>query len=196
MMSRTSSPPSRPPARASGERISRWASTVGATDLTSSGLDELPARDERARLGDPQEREAGARARAQEEAGVRPRVPQHGDDVAVEALLDEDVLRALDRAEHLLGARHALERVERRLGRVLGEHPRLVGERRVADRDPHREAVELGLGQRVGALVLDRVLRRHDHEGRRELVGDAVDRDLALLHALEQRRLGLRRRSG
>ena len=29
---------------------------------------------------------------------------------------------------------------------------------------PHREAVELRLGQRVGALVLDRVLGRHDHE--------------------------------
>ena len=58
---------------------------------------------------------------------------------------------------------------------------------------PHREAVELRLGQRVGALVLDRVLRRHDHERAPERVADAVDRHLVLLHALEERGLRLRR---
>ena len=83
------------------------------------GLDEVAAGDERPRLGDAQQREAGPRARTEVEPGVRARVPEDGDHVAVEALLDEDVLRALDRAEHLLGARDALERLERRLGRVL-----------------------------------------------------------------------------
>ena len=77
--------------------------------------------------------------------------------------------------------------------RLLVQHLRLIGERRIAEREAHRETVELGLGQRVGALVLDRVLRRHHHERALERVRGAVDRDLALLHALEQRRLRLRR---
>ena len=79
--------------------------------------------------------------------------------------------------------------------RLLVEHLRLLGERRVAEREPHREPVELRLGQRIRALVLDRVLRRDHHERPLERIRDAVDRDLALLHALEQRRLRLRRRA-
>ena len=63
----------------------------------------------------------------------------------------------------------------------------------VADRHPHEEPVELGLGQRVGALVLDRVLGGDDHERRRQRVGHAVDGDLVLGHGLEQRGLGLGR---
>src|SRR5690606_4269024 len=55
--------------------------------------------------------------------------------------------------------------------------------------------VELGLGERERALVLNRVLRRHDHERLRQLVADAVDGDLPLLHRLEERRLRLRRRA-
>ena len=49
-------------------------------------------------------------------------------------------------------------------------------------------------GQRERALVFDRVLGRDDQERVGHLVGDAVDRRLALLHALEQARLRLRRR--
>ncbi len=79
--------------------------------------------------------------------------------------------------------------------RLLVEHLGLLGERRVSELDTHREPVELRLRQRVGALVLDRVLRRDHHERPAERIGDAVDCDLALLHALEERRLGLGRRA-
>ena len=41
----------------------------------------------------------------------------------------------------------------------------------VAEHDLHEEAVALGLGQRVHALGLDRVLGRHHEERRRDLVG-------------------------
>ena len=44
------------------------------------------------------------------------------------------------------------------------EHLQLALARRVADADPDEEAVELRLRQRVGALVLDRVLRREHDE--------------------------------
>jgi hypothetical protein len=49
--------------------------------------------------------------------------------------------------------------------------------RRIADDDLEHEAVELGLGQRVGALLLDRVLRREDEEGLRAAVRLARDGD-------------------
>ena len=56
-----------------------------------------------------------------------------------------------------------------------------------------QEPVELGLGQRIGALHLERVLRREHEERRLERVALAGDRHLLLLHRLEQRRLGLGR---
>ena len=76
---------------------------------------------------------------------------------------------------------------------MLLEHLRLLDRARVAERDPDHEPVELRLGQRIGALVLGRVLGREDDERAGELVLVAVDGDVALLHALEQAGLGLRR---
>jgi hypothetical protein len=57
------------------------------------------------------------------------------------------------------------------------------------------EAVELRLGQRVGALALERVLRGEHEEGLFEPVGGARHGHRVLLHRLEQRRLRLRRRA-
>ena len=58
-----------------------------------------------------------------------------------------------------------------------------------------QEAIELRLGQRIRALLLDRVLRRHDHEQRRQRVGHGADGDLPLAHRFEQRRLHFGRRA-
>ena len=69
----------------------------------------------------------------------------------------------------------------------------LVGGR-VAEAHPHQEPVELGLGQRVGALVLDRVRGRQHVEGVGQGERLALHGRLPLLHRLQQRRLGLRRR--
>ena len=55
------------------------------------------------------------------------------------------------------------------------------------------EAVELRLGQREGALVLDRVLGGHHHEGVGQGPGDPAGGDLPLGHGLEERRLHLGR---
>ena len=64
---------------------------------------------------------------------------------------------------------------------------------RVADPDVEHEAVALGLGQRVGALLLDRILGREDEERLGQLVGGSASGDGVLLHRLQQCRLGLRR---
>ena len=63
----------------------------------------------------------------------------------------------------------------------------------VPERGAQEKAVELRLGQRVRALVLDGVLGRDDEKRPLEPVCDAVDRGLALLHRLEERCLRLRR---
>ena len=52
---------------------------------------------------------------------------------------------------------------------LLVDDPGLVVRVRVAERRAYEEAVELRLGQREGALVLDRVLRRDDEERLGEL---------------------------
>ena len=68
-----------------------------------------------------------------------------------------------------------------------------LGARREADVQLEEEAVELRLGQRVGALHLDRVLRGQDEERSRQRVADRADGHGLLLHGFEQRRLGLGR---
>jgi hypothetical protein len=65
----------------------------------------------------------------------------------------------------------------------------------LAPRIREHEAVELGLGQRIGAFLLDRVLRREHEERLGQRVVLAPDGDLVLLHRLEQRGLGLGRRA-
>ena len=61
--------------------------------------------------------------------------------------------------------------------------------------DFEQEAIELRLGQRIGALHLDRIQRRHHEVRRLEAVGRARHRHLQLGHRLEQRGLRLRRRA-
>jgi hypothetical protein len=76
---------------------------------------------------------------------------------------------------------------------VVEQHLALLVRGRIAERHTNHEAVELRLGQRIGALVFDRVLRGDDDERPRQLVRVPVDRHVPLLHALEQAGLGLRR---
>ena len=57
----------------------------------------------------------------------------------------------------------------------------------IANGGPEEEAVELGLGQRVGALLLDRVLGADDEKGGGEGPGGGVGGDLSFLHRLQQR---------
>src|SRR5207342_167609 len=63
----------------------------------------------------------------------------------------------------------------------------------VAERRPEQEAVELRLRERVRPLVLDRILCRDHEERRLEPMRGALDRDLSLLHRLEERSLRFRR---
>ena len=81
-----------------------------------------------------------------------------------------------------------------RSGEAEPSRTSIIAEREgVADRGLHEEAVQLGLGQRVGTGLLDGVLGRDDHEGLGGGAAHAVDRHLGLFHDLQKRGLGLGR---
>src|SRR5947208_1365586 len=66
----------------------------------------------------------------------------------------------------------------------------------VADPKTHQESIELGFGQGIGAMMLDRVLRRDYHERVRQRMGPAIDRYLLLVHGFEQSQFAERPRHG
>jgi hypothetical protein len=74
----------------------------------------------------------------------------------------------------------------------LDQHAALGFPVRIADVDLHQEAVKLGFGQRIGALLLDRVLGGEHVERARQVVALASHCDVVFLHGLKQRRLGAR----
>jgi len=62
----------------------------------------------------------------------------------------------------------------------------LFHDRRVVEDELEEEAIELGFGEWVGALLFDGVLGREYEEGRGQRVGGIADGDLALLHGFEE----------
>ena len=78
---------------------------------------------------------------------------------------------------------------------VRGEQVELVCLVRIRRLDFDHKTVELRFGKRIGAFVLDRVLRRAEQKRLRQRIGNPVDRDAPFFHRLEQRRLRLRGRA-
>ena len=160
----------------------------------------------------PVEQRAGAHRQHQRLAGARTRAP--GDRLGKLAAFRPRTRRAHqreDRFDHRLADRQAPHQPLRR-HQVFGGHRGLrlglLGAGgveqdlplrlavRIVDVDLHQEAVELRFGQRIGAFLLQRVLRRQHMERRRQVVARARDRDVMLLHRLQQRRLRARARRG
>ncbi len=187
------------PARA--PPASRWPATDGNTAWTSSG----------SAIGRPGQHRPGARRREQQQAGARREPPTRTGVCAgahIAARRGEQRLHVIEqRRRHMHGRGFALpfekrRRIRERRKRRDLRAPVAAGQElalrrgvRIADFDCHQETIELRFGQRVGADLLDRVLRG-DHE---ERIGQparfAVLRDLPLFHRLHQRALRLRRRA-
>src|SRR5207302_991749 len=109
--------------------------------------------------------------------------------------LRQDVLDRGLQGAHLVRRRHRFDRcVVRPALPPAFEDLDLLFPRRIADLNPKEEPVHLGLRQRVGAFVFDRILRRDDEE--RPVEGErlALEGRLPFLHRLEQG--GLRLRGG
>src|SRR5262245_38340586 len=141
-----------------------------------------------------------ARARAPEQARVFAGAPRQIQQVRLHSRFDSRVAdhRAASRDDRRVVDRdeiHGFEpaRVEARL--PIADDLQFVVETRAGDQNLEQEAVELRLGQRVGAFVFDRVFGGQHQEHRREAMAFAVDRHLPFLHRLEQRGLRLRRRA-
>ncbi len=67
----------------------------------------------------------------------------------------------------------------------------LLGLPRVSQHYFHKKPIQLGLGQRVSALLFNRILGGHHHKTFGQRQGFAVDAHLSFLHGLKKRGLGL-----
>ncbi len=165
-----------------------------ALDVVGNGV--VAAFEQGQRLHGAEERLRAARADAEHQRFVVARLLDDGQHVVDERVFDGD------RAGRHPAARGRLPRRDSNARRGAGRVPGCAGCRRslsgigVADAQAHQEAIELRFGQRIGAVVFDRILGGDHHEGTRQRVGAAVDGDLALVHGFEQRGLGFRRWCG
>ena len=159
-----------PSISASGWRPTRWRNAAGASALTSSGITKSRPCADGARLRARQQRDRRARRRAEVERAVAARPPDDVGDVLEQAVVDA---HAADRRLHrhqLLGRGHAVRgpcgrgALASKPGQVVREDRLLDRGARVAHVQLEQEAIELRLGQRVGALRFDRVLRGDDEE--------------------------------
>ena len=116
--------------------------------------------------------------------------PHQREDVVANPVVHVDRLHGVAGGGDLLGAEDRLDARHREVGHPLQDDPFVV-ELREPHPQLHHEAVHLGLGERVGALLLDRVLGRQHHERLFQLPGLVADGHLALLHRFEQRALHL-----
>nr|GEU28510.1 hypothetical protein [Tanacetum cinerariifolium] len=164
--------------------------------------DRQPVVHQRARLGRQHQRLPGARASAPAHVLLHRR---HGRERRTGGAhqprgVRQQVVANLDVAHQLLQAQqggHVHHRFRIAQAGVGGgrHHADFLFFGRIHDVDAQQEAVELRLGQRVGARLLDRILRGQHEEWPGQRVGLAGKGHAALLHGFEQRRLRLGRRA-
>src|SRR5205814_5804887 len=173
-------------------------------DVESEVLDVLPGHvPAAAEIGERAtgEHEVDGRARARTVADVLrhitdavlgglPRRGREPDDVLHERRIDEDLVDFTLQLDETLGRHYRDDR------RHPSGHPfdddEFIHLVRVPDEDLQHESVDLSLGEVIGPLGIDRVLRGHDEERIRDFVGLAADGHLPLLHDFEKRALDLR----
>ena len=180
----------------SGFTVIRCDEHGGSDGLDVLGQHVVPTRDHRQRPGAQHQRQRAAGGGADEDVAVGAARRDQGDAVLADAAVD---LHLLDGRLHLEQAGRVGHRVEHHLLALPGDPGAedvvllLLGG--VPEADAQQEPVELGLGERVGAFVLDRVGGGQHVERGRQLEGAALDGDLPFLHGLEQRGLRLRWRA-
>jgi hypothetical protein len=187
-----------PSSSTSGRSWTRWRSAGLATAFTSSGV----TNGARPATPTPWPRAAASsrpRATPQRHRRRLPGRPGERDDVAEHRRVDPDRGRRRGprpgRPRWPRARTPAREVVRVEAGWWRASMSLLLLGRGVGDQQLEQEPVELRLGQRVGALVLDRVLGGDHDERVGQRPGGALDGDLPLLHRLEQRGLGLGRRA-
>jgi|GEM_PF-1445200 len=160
--------------------------------------DEVAAGQHRLCARGTHQRDAAARASADRDARPLPRGRHDPHRVVDHFVIDGDRRSGTLQFQQLAGTEHTrhLAQVEIAGSAAAGDrghHALLVLQLRVVDQHLQQEAVQLCFRQRVGAFLLQRVLRGQRHEGRRQGEGLALDGYLAFLHHFQQGRLGLGR---
>ena len=117
------------------------------------------------------------------------------DDVLLDLLVHIDVLDHRAGLDDVLGRDDAVHGGHAPSGEVHAHDVALLLLVGIGDPGLEHETVHLCLGQRVGPLLLEGVLRGQHEEGLRQRVGLLADGYLALLHRFEQCRLHLGRRT-
>ncbi len=180
----------------SGFTVMRCASTGSATALTSSGVTKSrPAMIAYAREANSNPK-APARRGSHQDMGVGACGPGELHAVSPDALVDRRPLDGGLHGEHRRCVGHLAQCLIFLLPvHAAFEHVPLLVRRRIAEGGAHHEAVELRLGQRVGAFVLDRVGGGEHVERPLEHEGLTLDGDLVFLHRFEEGCLCPRRRA-
>ena len=161
--------------------------------------DHIVAPVERRRGARPaREQGRGARARPAFEVGAGARRADQADDIVDDLVGEADRRGGVDRGGDGVGVGDPLDpeigdRRGAEAAAMLGDDAPFGVGVGIVDDQLEQEAVELRLGQRIDALLLDRVLRREDGEARAERVRLAAQRHAPFLHSLQQRRLRLGR---
>ena len=83
---------------------------------------------------------------------------------------------------HLAGRQHRLQLLDRVVLQLRANDLQLRGAVDVAQLHGDGKAVELSLGQRVGPVLLQRVLGRYDEQRFGQNMADPIHRDRVLLH--------------
>src|SRR6266851_3880352 len=140
------------------------------------------------------EHECAARADAERKLFTLARAIDDLERVIVQAGVYFDVCNGVLHGENIADIRDRIERIERIIANALAENFlfRFVGG--IAHFDAHQETVELRFRQRIGAVMLDRILRGDDEKGLWKRERFAVHGDLRFVHGFEKS--GLRARRG
>lgn len=140
----------------------------------------------------PRQAQRAARAGAEADVGVLARGPHDGSNELRHLRGDGHLVRPCHQPLELAGPAHRLQSADGVRELLALDQARFGIRVGVAQRKADEEAVELRLWQRVSARHVDGVLRSQHGERCWQRQGLPVQRDLPLLHAFEQGRLGAR----
>ena len=158
------------------------------------GQAEIAAVEKSAGLCGALQHQGAARADAESELIGVPRTIDDVERIVLQARIDFDVRDGLLHGEDFVHVGDGLQRLQRIVVCALAQDFFLSFVRRIAHLDAHQEAIELGFGERIRAVVLDRILCGNDKKRVGQRKRFAVDGDLRIVHRFEQR--GLRARGG
>ena len=115
--------------------------------------------------------------------------------VANQRIVHSDLLHCLLHFQHFRAGENRAKFVQVRNARLRAQNLALGLSVGISHAHAHQEAVELRFRQRIGSVMLDRILGRDHEERLRQFIRVRVDRDLAFVHRFEQRGLRLGRRA-